>query len=268
MFRNVTSTCWRVCSVYDGINVIPRRFAGHSKWQNIRHIKAAKDSARSVLFVKISRQMKVAIQEGGSSDAKKNSKLENVLEQARRANMPVATIQSVIKSCENDKSNSKPHLLELKGPGGCIILCEVFTNNLHTLKQNISTLLKKHNGKYSDGGGIHLFDQKGIVLAEVDESKSTEEVLELATDHAIEAGAEDVKRQEPEGTLQFICGATNLKKVVTGLEKFSYKITSASVDYVPLKFQELGDDDLKLCASLYDKLEALPEVVRLSDNIA
>lgn len=106
------------------------------------------------------------------------------------------------------------------------------------------------------------------MLAEVDESKSTEEVLELATDHAIEAGAEDVKRQEPEGTLQFICGATNLKKVVTGLEKFSYKITSASVDYVPLKFQELGDDDLKLCASLYDKLEALPEVVRLSDNIA
>ncbi|RZC40603.1 translational activator of cytochrome c oxidase 1, partial [Asbolus verrucosus] len=267
MFKHITRVCWRLNEVYEAISLVPRRYAGHSKWQNIRHIKGAKDAARSALFAKISRQMKVAVQEGGSTDMKKNSKLESVIEQARRANMPQATVQSVLRSCENDKSNSKPHLIEIKGPGGCIILCEVFTNNLHSLKQNIATLLRKNQSKYSDGGGMHLFEEKGIVEVEIEKTAKSEELLEIATDHAIESGAEDVKVLD-ENTLQFVCGSTNLKNVVTGLEKFNYKVVSASVEFIPLKLQELSDSDLKLCSNLYEKLEALPEVVRLSDNIA
>lgn len=37
-------------------------FAGHSKWQNIRHIKAQKDGERSLQFVRLARQIRVAIQ--------------------------------------------------------------------------------------------------------------------------------------------------------------------------------------------------------------
>lgn len=36
--------------------------AGHSKWANIRHIKALKDGQRSLQFVKLSRQIRLAIQ--------------------------------------------------------------------------------------------------------------------------------------------------------------------------------------------------------------
>ncbi|XP_044260411.1 translational activator of cytochrome c oxidase 1 [Tribolium madens] len=259
MFKHLTRVCLRLPSALETTNLTFYRFAGHSKWQNIRHIKGAKDAERSLLFTKLSRQMKVAIQEGGSIDIKKNLKLENVIEQAKRANMPTATIQSVLRSCEQDKSNSKSHLIEIKGPGGCIILCEVFTSNLHALKQNISTILKKHKGKYSDGGGMHLFEEKGVIVAEMSE-------LEEATDHAIEVGAEDVK--DTGGYLEFTCGASSLNKVVSGLEKFNYRIKSASVEFIPLKVQELSDEDLKICASLYEKLEGLSEVVRLSDNIA
>lgn len=43
-------------------NLIQKRHAGHSKWQNIRHIKGAKDAERSQLFLRLSRQMKVAVQ--------------------------------------------------------------------------------------------------------------------------------------------------------------------------------------------------------------
>lgn len=42
-------------------NVVQKRFAGHSKWQNIRHIKAAKDAEKSNMFSKLSRQIKVAV---------------------------------------------------------------------------------------------------------------------------------------------------------------------------------------------------------------
>lgn len=36
--------------------------AGHSKWANIRHIKALKDGQRSLLFIKLARQIRIAVQ--------------------------------------------------------------------------------------------------------------------------------------------------------------------------------------------------------------
>ena len=40
---------------------LSRGMAGHSKWSNIRHIKAAKDAERQKLFIKYTRMMKVAV---------------------------------------------------------------------------------------------------------------------------------------------------------------------------------------------------------------
>lgn len=45
-------------------------------------------------------------------------------------------------------------------------------------------------------------------------------------------------------------------------------MTSAEVEYIPQKLQNLQDDELEVCKNLYDKLESIPEVVRLVDNIA
>jgi hypothetical protein len=39
-----------------------RRNAGHSKWSNIKHIKAAKDAQKSIIFKKMTRLIRLAIQ--------------------------------------------------------------------------------------------------------------------------------------------------------------------------------------------------------------
>lgn len=44
------------------IHISSQLDAGHSKWANIRHIKALKDGQRSVQFVKLARQIRLAIQ--------------------------------------------------------------------------------------------------------------------------------------------------------------------------------------------------------------
>lgn len=111
------------------------------------------------------------------------------------------------------------------------------------------------------------------VLAE-NRAKTPDELIEAATDHAIESGAEEVdllNRDDPDTgnyRLEFVCGASNLKNVVGSLEKLHYQIDSASVEYIPIRLQELNENEQKSCATLYDKLESLPEVVRISDNIA
>lgn len=38
-----------------------KRFAGHSKWQNIKHIKGEKDAEKSTLYASYAKRMKVAI---------------------------------------------------------------------------------------------------------------------------------------------------------------------------------------------------------------
>ncbi|KAJ8971252.1 hypothetical protein NQ314_000793 [Rhamnusium bicolor] len=237
MLKNITKAIPKLCQKYFDNSLVAKRSAGHSKWQNIKHIKGAKDAQRSLLFTKLSRQMKVAVQEGSSADPKSNLRLEQVIEQAKRANMPVATIQSILKSCQQDKSQAKSHLIDIKS-------------------------------KFGDGGGMHLFEEKGIIEAEsTGETSNEEEMLEKATEHAIESGAEDVKIVEG-NLVQFVCGKFNLLKVVSNLEQLKYKVTSASVEYIPLKLQNLQERDLALCHSLYQKLENMPEVMILSDNIA
>lgn len=131
------------CRSYN-LSLVLKRHAGHSKWANIKHIKGIKDAEKNVNFTKLSRQIKVAVQEGGSLDPNSNIKLQQVIDQCKRFNMPHTTLQSVLKSCQSDKSNARYHLIEIKGPGSSIILCELFTNNLHLIKQHMSSVLRKH----------------------------------------------------------------------------------------------------------------------------
>lgn len=132
MFRTLVKHSSYICEAIITPNQFVKRYAGHSKWQNIKHIKGAKDAERSQTFTKIGRFMKVAVagkytviivkmliyysfSEGnGSIDPKLNLKLSQVIDQARRANMPTATIQSILKSCQSDKSQARAHIIEIK----------------------------------------------------------------------------------------------------------------------------------------------------------
>lgn len=42
-------------------NHLLKRYAGHSKWQNIKHTKGEKDAQRADTFTKLGRYMKVAV---------------------------------------------------------------------------------------------------------------------------------------------------------------------------------------------------------------
>lgn len=61
MFRTIVKQSSYICDNCIISNQIIKRYAGHSKWQNIRHIKGAKDAERAQLFVKLSKMMRVAV---------------------------------------------------------------------------------------------------------------------------------------------------------------------------------------------------------------
>ena len=61
--------------------------SGHSKWSTIKIKKGEKDGARAKVFTKISREIIVAIKEGGG-DPNNNAKLATLIQKASQTISP------------------------------------------------------------------------------------------------------------------------------------------------------------------------------------
>ena len=64
--------------------------AGHSKWKQIKHYKAATDAKRGAQFTKLIREITMAAKLGGGDPAG-NPRLRTAIEAARAASMPRTT---------------------------------------------------------------------------------------------------------------------------------------------------------------------------------
>ena len=104
--------------------------AGHSKWANIKHRKAAQDKKRGKLYTTIIREITVAARlSGGDIDA--NPRLRAAVDKALGSNMPKDTIERAIKRGVGGGEGSDVEELVYEGyaPGGTAILVEAMTDN-------------------------------------------------------------------------------------------------------------------------------------------
>ncbi|KAG7227868.1 hypothetical protein INR49_013662 [Caranx melampygus] len=252
---------WRSSSVRT-LHLCSSLGAGHNKWSKVKHIKGPKDEARARMFMKFGMMIKIAVKEGGPNP-ELNVNLAHILEQCRSKNMPKASIEAAIKSAEKSKPASQ-HMFEARGPGGCLLLIEVLTDNNNRSQQEIKRLLNKNGGSLSDGVR-HNFTRRGVV-AMVGNTISSERALELA----IEAGAEDVEEdvdEEEQPLLQFICNTMDVQKVRASLEKLGLPIASSGVELAPSALSSLDQEQLNAASLLIEALNDCPDVVRVWDNI-
>ncbi|KAK5850827.1 hypothetical protein PBY51_001670 [Eleginops maclovinus] len=234
--------------------------AGHNKWSKVKHIKGPKDVARSRMFVKFALLIKVAVKEGGPNPGM-NVNLANVLEQCRSKNMPKSSIENAIKTAAKPASQ---YTYEARGPGGCMLLIDVLTDNTSSTFHEIKRLLTKNRGMLSDGVR-HNFIRKGVVVVP-GQNISTERALELA----IEAGAEDVQESEDEEeqpVLKFMCDMVDTSKVRASLGELGLEIASAGLEFVPRTSLSLSEDQLEAALMLVEALSDCPDVVQVWDNI-
>lgn len=163
--------------------------AGHSKWHNIRHAKAAVDAKRGKIFTRILREVTVAVKMGGA-DISANPQLRTALDNARSNNIPKDTIERAIKkgTGELGADNEEEILYEGYAPGGVAIMVECISDNRNRTVGEVRHAFAKMGGNLgTDGSVSYLFDKKGLFLFSSD---IEEEVL---LDVALEAGAEDVQ---------------------------------------------------------------------------
>ena len=62
--------------------------SGHSKWSTIKRQKASTDAKRGQLFTKLSKEIMLAVQQGGGNNLDTNFKLRLSVQKAKDSNMP------------------------------------------------------------------------------------------------------------------------------------------------------------------------------------
>ena len=91
--------------------------SGHSKWHNIQKTKGAQDAKRAAAFTKISKEMIVAVKEGGGiADPAYNSRLATVITKAKAANMPNDNIKRVLEKSSGIRQRRQLRNHHLRGP--------------------------------------------------------------------------------------------------------------------------------------------------------
>lgn len=236
--------------------------SGHSKWSSIKHQKGVTDARRGQLFTKLTREIIVAVRQGGSSP-EANFRLRLAIQKARDNSMPLENIERAIKRGSGTMEGAAlvEMVLEGYGPNGAAILVQALTDNRNRTLQDVRNIFSRHGGSLGESGCVAwLFDSKGLITIRTNELDTEELALE-----AIDAGAEDVKVET--SFVEIYTKLEELEMVRTALEEKNLPITSAELSLVPKTMVELEEKPALQTLRLLDKLEELDEVQRVSSNV-
>jgi len=235
--------------------------SGHSKWAQIKRQKGVTDARRGQLFTKLTREIIVAVREGGSNP-EANFRLRLVIQKARDNNMPLDNIERAIKrgSGHAEGVSLTEMVLEGYGPRGVAILVQALSDNRNRTLQDVRNIFSRHGCNLGESGCVAwLFDTRGVITIETKELDAEE----LALD-AIDAGAEDVKIEN--NYIEIFTKPAELEKVREALGQKKLSIASAELSMVPKTMVELEEKTALQTLKLLDKLEELDEVQHVSSN--
>lgn len=235
--------------------------AGHSKWANIKHRKAAQDAKRGKIFTKIIRELTVAAKLGGGNIAD-NHRLRVVVDKALSANMTRDTIdRAIAKGAGTAESDNLEELVyEGYGPFGVAILCETLTDNKNRTVAEVRHGFSKFGGSLGTSGSVaYLFEKTGLITLSTESNE--ERIIELA----LESGAHDVLNNE-DGSIDVLTTLENFGIVQHGLKAGGLKAIRAEVTMLASTEVDLGLNDARILLQLFEHLEDLEDVQNVYSN--
>ena len=235
--------------------------AGHSKWANIKHRKAAQDAKRGKIFTKFIRELTVAARAGGADPAD-NPRLRTVLDKALGANMSRDTIDRAIARGAGGLEGDNVEELTYEGyaPGGVAVLVEAMTDNRNRTAAEVRHAFNKHEGNLgTDGSVAYIFTKIGQITFEpgVDE--------EALMDAALEAGADDIDVHD-DGSVDVITGQHDMLKVKDALTEAGFVAANADITMLPSNSVDLDLEGAEKVLKMLDRLEDLDDVQNVYSN--
>ena len=236
--------------------------SGHSKWNSIKHKKAAVDAKRGKIFTKLIREITVAARTGGG-DPDGNPRLRAAIQAARSQNMPTDTINRAVNKGAGgtDGDSYEEVIYEGFGPGNVAVVIRTLTDNRNRTIAALRTTFNKFNGTLAATNAVqHMFDRKGVLV--IPKSAVDEETL---TEWILEAGAEDLETGEEEYLVT--CSVEDFEEVKTALEAKELALESAELALLPTMRVEIENkEEAERVLNFLDMLEEEDDVQRVFSN--
>lgn len=237
--------------------------AGHSKYANIKHRKAAQDKKRAKVFTKAQREIYIAAK-SGLPDPDLNHKLKLAIIKARSVNVSKELIEKAIKKASGEGSGNAFNDIRYNLSAGEVsIIVECSTDNTNRSVSDIKAAIGKTKVHLVETGSIEfMFKHIGLVeyskpMLNFEEffEKSLEvdplDVYEFEGDFFVETEYKDFHKIEQT--------CTNI---------LNQEPSSASLIWKPNDTVEVDEEKKNQLINFIDKLEELEDVVDVYSNIS
>ena len=205
----------------------------------------------------------MAVKAGGP-DINANSKLKDVVAKCKANNMPNDTIDKAIKRAAgaDNNENYEEIVYEGYGPSGVAIIVNATTDNRNRTAADVRHVFDKFGGNLGTNGCVsYLFDKKGVIVLEKEETNLSEDDLMLL---AIDAGAENF--ESGEDYYEITTSPEDFSKVREELEKAGLTFAEAEVQMVPQTYIALDAESARKMGLLIEHLEDLDDVSEVYHN--
>lgn len=215
--------------------------AGHSKWHNIKHKKAAADSQRWKVFSIHAKLIALAAQWWWDPDL--NPSLADAIAKAKADNVPNDNIDRAIKKWTwEDKSAAQIQEItyEWYAPGWVAVIVKTLTDNKNRTASNIRHTFSKFWGNLWESWAVSwMFNKKWVIIISL-EKYSFDELEELI----FETSAEDYS--EEDWMFRVFTTVEDFKDTKAFFEWKNIELEFADFDYIADNQAEVTEMDKAL----------------------
>ena len=214
-------------------------------------------------FTRIGKDIVIAVKEGGASP-ETNSRISQVMQNAKAANMPKDNVLRAIKKASSkDTANYEEITLEGYAVNGIAVFVDCATNNNNRTVADVRSYFSKCDGALGTNGSLEfIFNRKGVFTIAKENINSSLDDLEM---ELIDGGLEELEIDEEAITVY--CNFTDFSNMQKKIEDLGIEIQNSELQRIPITTKKISASEAEKVIKLLDLLEENDDVQQVFHNM-
>ena len=214
-------------------------------------------------FTRIGKDIVIAVKEGGAS-TETNSRLRQVMQNAKAANMPKDNVLIAIKKASSkDTANYEEITLEGYAVNGIAVFVDCATNNNNRTVADVRSYFSKCDGALGTNGSLEfIFNRKGVFTIAKENINTSLDDLEM---ELIDGGLEELEIDEEAITVY--CNFTDFSNMQKKIEDLGIEIQNSELQRIPITTKKISASEAEKVIKLLDLLEENDDVQQVFHNM-
>ncbi|MBT4344895.1 MAG: YebC/PmpR family DNA-binding transcriptional regulator [Flavobacteriales bacterium] len=214
-------------------------------------------------FTRIGKDIVMAVKDGGS-DPDSNSRLRQVMQNAKTANMPKDNVlRAIKKASDKDTANYEEMSLEGYAVNGIAIFIDCATNNNNRTVADVRSYFSKCEGALGTNGSLEfIFNRKGVFTLSSENINMSIDDFEM---ELIDAGLEELEIDSEAITIY--CDFIDFNNMQIKLEDLKIEIINSELQRIPNNYKKITVEQSKNVLKLLDLLEENDDVQQVFHNM-